>query len=51
MTESPRPPASSAASGIEEPVHRRGPNNHRRETDGNHRAGALCPGQNEGLSE
>lgn len=51
FTKSPLPTASSAASGTEEGVHPMGTNSHRREADGNHRAGAACPRQFEGLSK
>jgi hypothetical protein len=41
--QSPLPKASPAASGTGEGVHPMGRNSHRRETDGNHRAGGLAP--------
>lgn len=51
MTEIAGLTASLARLPIGKGVHPMGTNSHRRETDGNHRAGALCPGQHEGLSE
>lgn len=50
FTKSPLLTASSAASGNEEGVHPMRTNNHRREAEGNHCAGASRPRQLEGMS-